>query len=213
MSSIFISYSTKDHIFAELAFIKLTEAGVTVWRDQGSLKAGGDWRNGIERGIASSSAVLLALSRHSVESPYVTFEWAYALGKRKIVIPVKLEQCNVHPRLEPIQHLDFSIPGALPWDLLIDQIKEIEAEATPEEDPQTGLAAEKTLSIQDSTVTAILAYLDHRGYQMMSYDKVREKINPELTDRVLDELVDQNPQTLRRAILKGQRTGLAKRIP
>jgi hypothetical protein len=35
MTTVFLSYSTKDHYFAELAGIKLAEAGITLWRDQG----------------------------------------------------------------------------------------------------------------------------------------------------------------------------------
>ena len=79
MATVFLSYSTKDHHFAELASIKLAEASINLWRDQGQLRAGGDWRSGIERGIAESIAVLVALSQNSVESSYVTFEWAYGL--------------------------------------------------------------------------------------------------------------------------------------
>lgn len=77
MPTVFLSYSTKDHHFAELAGIKLAEAGVNVWRDQGQLRAGSDWRGGLERGISESIAVLVALSESSAESSYVTFEWAY----------------------------------------------------------------------------------------------------------------------------------------
>ena len=54
MTTVFISYSTKDHYFAELAGIKLAEAGINLWRDQGQLRPGSDWRNGIERGISES---------------------------------------------------------------------------------------------------------------------------------------------------------------
>ena len=37
MTTVFLSYSTKDHYFAELAGIKLAEARITLWRDQGQL--------------------------------------------------------------------------------------------------------------------------------------------------------------------------------
>src|SRR5215813_4635726 len=102
MATVFLSYSTKDHYFADLAAIKLAEAGINLWRDQGQLRAGGDWRSGIERGITQSIAVLVALTQNSAESSYVTFEWAYGLGKGKTVVPVKLEGCKIHPRLELI---------------------------------------------------------------------------------------------------------------
>jgi hypothetical protein len=45
---------------------------------------------------------MVALSVNSAESSYVTFEWAYALGKGKVLIPLKLTECTVHPILETI---------------------------------------------------------------------------------------------------------------
>ena len=121
MLTVFLSYSRKDHYFAELAGIRLAEAGINLWRDQGQLRAGSEWRGGIEGGISECIAVVVALSENSAESSYVTFEWAYGLGKGKTVVPLRLEACNIHPRLEPIQYLDFSVPGSLPWNLLIER--------------------------------------------------------------------------------------------
>jgi hypothetical protein len=211
MATVFLSYSTRDHHFAELAGIKLAEAGVTLWRDQGKLRAGSDWRFGIERGIAESIAVIVALSESSAESSYVTFEWAYGLGKGKTVVPLKLEACKIHPRLEPIQYLDFSVPGSLPWNLLIERVREIEADATSEEDLAASGATES--AGEDPNVRAILNYLNQRGYQMVSYDRLRRRIDSGLTDPALDTLVDSNPNVFRKAILKGGKRGLAKRIP
>jgi hypothetical protein len=211
MPTVFLSYSTKDHYFAELASIKLAEASIDLWRDQGRLPAGSDWRSGIERGISESIAVIVALSESSAESSYVTFEWAYGLGKGKTVVPLKLEACRVHPRLEPIQYLDFSVPASLPWNLLIERIREIEADATSKED--LAAAANIPSSEQDPTVKAILSYLNQRGYQMVSYDRIRRRIDPALTDSALDALVNSNSTVFRHAILKDDKKGLAKRVP
>ncbi len=212
MATVFLSYSRKDHYFAELADIKLSEAGIKLWRDQGQLRPGSDWRFGIEGGIASSIAIIVALSENSADSSYVTFEWAYGLGKGKAVVPVKLQNCTIHPRLEPVQHLDFSVPGSLPWSALIDRIREIEAEATSQEDLTDGADDEGPVP-QDATVKAILAYLDQRGYQMVSYERIRQRIGLELTDDALDSLIRENPKVFRHAVLKGGKRGLAKRIP
>lgn len=211
MTTVFLSYSTRDHHFAELAGIKLGEAEIELWRDRSQLRAGSDWRGGIERGISESIAVIVALSESSAESSYVTYEWAYALGKSKTVVPLKLEACKIHPRLEPIQYLDFSVPGSLPWNLLIERIREIEADATSEED--LAAAANITRPQEDPNVNAILNYLDQRGYQMVSYDRIRRRIDAELGDAALDKLVDSNPKLFRHAVLKGEKKGLAKQVP
>jgi hypothetical protein len=212
MPTVFLSYSTRDHHFAELAGLKLADSGITLWRDQGQLQAGTEWRSGIELGIAGSIAVLVALSSNSAESPYVTFEWAYGLGKGKTLVPLRLGPCNVHPRLEPIQYLDFSVPGALPWNLLIERIREIETDATSQDDIDT--AGNLPVSTQqDPLVKSILSYLNQRGYQFVSYDRIRRRIDPNLTDESLGTLVMSNPTIFRPAILKEGKLGLKKLVP
>ena len=213
MTTVFLSYSTKDHFFAELASIKLAEGGISLWRDQGQLRAGTDWRNGIERGISESIAVVVALSSNSSESSYVTFEWAYGLGKGKPVIPLKLNDCLIHPRLETVQHLDFSVPAALPWASLVERIKEIEADVTPEEDLKLSLEAADHALSEDLNVKAILAYLNQRGYQMASFERLRRRIDESLTDKQFIEIITKNPTIFRRATLKEGKPGLAKLIP
>ena len=212
MATVFLSYSTKDHHFAELASIKLADAGITLWRDLGQLPAGSDWRAGIERGIAESIAVLVALSQASAESSYVTFEWAYGLGNGKTIVPLRLEPCKVHPRLEPIQYLDFSIPGSLPWTVLVERIREIEADATSDENLAAAAAAAEPPQ-QEPMVKAMLTYLNQRGYQMVSYDRLRRRIDPSLTDDQLNTLVAGNPMIFRRAVLKDKKPGMAKLVP
>jgi hypothetical protein len=114
--------------------------------------------------------------------------------------------------LEPIQYLDFSVPGFLPWNLLVERIREIEADATSQEDLDlAGSVPEPPL--QDPTVKATLAYLNQRGYQMVSYDRLRRRIDPDLTDAKLDALVEANRGVFRKAVLKDGKRGLAKQVP
>jgi len=213
MTKVFLSYSTKDHHIAELLTLKLAESQIEVWRDQGSLRAGTEWRQGIEQGIAGSIAVIVALSENAAQSSYVTFEWAYALGNSRNLIPIKLSECAVHPRLQVIQHLDFSTPGALPWASLVERIREIEQEVqaqskVPEE--ETGI----DLNGGDAVYAkAILAYLNQRGYQAISFDRLRKRIDSTLTDQKLNQLILANPSIFRHAKLNTDRPGLAKLQP
>ncbi|WP_374089688.1 toll/interleukin-1 receptor domain-containing protein [Methylomicrobium lacus] len=212
MTTVFLSYSTKDHHFAELIAIKLAEAGINVWRDQGNLSAGTDWRQGIERGIVDSIAVIVALSSNSAESSYVTFEWAYALGNGHNLIPIKLNDCVIHPRLQTIQHLDFSVPGALPWASLIERIREIEADAQQQNDPVISEVPSEPPVGDAVYVKAILAYLNQRGYQAISFERLRQRVDASLTDQRLNELIIGNPAVFRHAKLKAG-PGLAKIQP
>jgi TIR domain len=213
MITVFLSYSRKDYFFAELIESKLREKEIKVWRDQGQLRPGTDWRDSIERGIAESLAVLVALGPNSAESAYVTYEWAYAFGSKKVVIPLKLAECSLHPKLETIQSFDFSVPGALPWEALAVRINEIETDADQATlvDPKEGavVVADPT----DKYVPAILGYLNQRGYQMASFDRIRRRIDPSLTDEDLQKLVARNSNIFRLATLKEGKPGLAKLLP
>jgi len=213
MTKVFLSYSTKDYFFAELAEIKLAEAGIELWRDMDQLRAGSDWRHGIERGISECTAVLVALSPNSAESSYVTYEWAYALGKGKPIIPIKLAACSIHPKLETIQHLSFANPASLPWLSLIERIREIETDSEPS--PSfTSVGAEGRIADPDDVhVKAILAYLNQRGYQMASFDRIRKRIDESLTDARLKEIIRKYPGVFREATLKDGVAGIAKLVP
>jgi CheY-like chemotaxis protein len=124
MAQVFMSYASKDAIFADLARMKLEDADINVWIDDNSLRAGQEWRNAIDEGISSADVLLVMLTPQSCQSPYVTYEWAFALGKGIKVIPLLLEDCEIHPRLAVVQYLDFRNQRTGPWQKLIKEIIE-----------------------------------------------------------------------------------------
>jgi CheY-like chemotaxis protein len=124
MAQVFMSYASKDTIFADLARLKLEGAGIKVWIDDSSLHAGEEWRNAIDEGISSTDVLLVMLTPQSCQSSYVTYEWAFALGKGIKVIPLLLEECEIHPRLVVIQYLDFRNQRTGPWQKLAKEIIE-----------------------------------------------------------------------------------------
>lgn len=210
MSHVFFSYSRKDHFFAELACIKLAEANITVWRDQGQLRAGEDWRNAIDRGIADSFAVVLALSSDAAASAYVTYEWASAMGKGKTIVPIRLNECPVHPKLEVIQYLDFSTPAHQPWSILTERIHEIERDDELSEFDQADETVENSSDEADPVVSAILTYLNQRGYQRVSFERIRRRVDENLTDEELQQVIEKNRGIFRQSTIKGGKPGLAK---
>jgi CheY-like chemotaxis protein len=122
MAQAFMSYASQNAIFADLARMKLENAGIQVWIDHGALRAGEEWRNAIDEGISSSNVLLVMVTPQSCESPYVTYEWAFALGKGIRVIPLLLEDCDIHPRLAVLQYLDFRNQRKGPWEELAKEI-------------------------------------------------------------------------------------------
>lgn len=124
--SVFVSYNSKNEDFAELVKMKLEKEGIEVWRDTFQIAAGTEWRNEIDHGLMNCDVVVVLLNETSMKSPYVTYEWAFALGGGKHIIPILTEECNVHSRIEVLQYLNFK-NGQRPWDKLIDRIKKIKS--------------------------------------------------------------------------------------
>jgi hypothetical protein len=133
------------------------------------------------------------------------------------VVPVKLAPCAVHPRLEVIQHFDFSYPRALPWDEPIKRLDEVE----PEADPPGRLAAAAAANPTDPDARALneqavrdgLGYLDRHGFTMASFERLQQRVVKGLDAAQLEALVDSHPDLFRHARLKGGKPGLAKRVP
>jgi CheY-like chemotaxis protein len=122
--NIFLSYNSKNEDFAELVKMKLEKEDFQVWKDTSQIGIGTEWRNEIDQGLLNCNAVIVLLNQVSTKSPYVTYEWAFALGNGKTIIPILTEDCEVHPRIDVLQYLDFK-EGKRPWDKLIERIKKI----------------------------------------------------------------------------------------
>jgi hypothetical protein len=122
----FISHSKIDGDFAELLQLKLEKEGFLAWIDTDRLGPGVDWRQEIDDAIRDAPAVIAVMSPEARESEYVTYEWAFAWGCGKQIIPLMLRQTPLHPRLATLQFLDFSNRISRPWAKLIAALKESE---------------------------------------------------------------------------------------
>jgi len=121
---IFISYSSSDSDFAELMKMKLEQSNINVWRDVHEISAGEEWRNEIDYGLLNSDTIVVLLNKNSAKSSYVTYEWSFALGNGKNIIPILLEECEIHPRMKVLQYFDFKNQKR-PWDKLIGRIQNL----------------------------------------------------------------------------------------
>ena len=124
MPHIFVSYCREDADFAQILEGKIGESGFTTWRDL-NLNAGDDWRAEIDEGIKDALAVVVVMSPNSRNSPYVNYEWSFAMGSGVPVVPVllKLSIADLHPRLGMLQWLDFSNYLARPWEKLAESLR------------------------------------------------------------------------------------------
>ncbi|MBN1679570.1 MAG: HEAT repeat domain-containing protein [Anaerolineae bacterium] len=127
MAHVFVSYKHDDGDFAAALKQHIEAAGFDVWMDI-DLRAGDVWREAIDHALRQSYVCVVIMTPAASESPYVTYEWAYAWGAGVRVIPVLLEPTDLHPRLEALQYLDFTDRMNRPWDTLLQHIGDIAGE-------------------------------------------------------------------------------------
>ena len=168
MPQAFISYQSTDAVFADLVKLRLKEVGIDVWLDHGALRAGEEWRDAIDAGIASSDVLLVVITPNSCKSSYVTYEWSCALGRGIPVIPLLLKQATVHPRLGVLHHLDFVDQRKGPWEKLFREINE--AAIVSEHEDHTLAQLEGTYWSGSRHYAIYLSHLSAGLYRIRSAD-------------------------------------------
>src|SRR3954452_15491792 len=150
MKHVFISYSSVDGDFADLLRLRLEQEGFTVWTDNGNLVAGDDWRDEIDQAIRDAFAVIVVMTPNSRSSQYVTFEWSFALGIGNVkVIPLLKEVGgDTHPRIDPLQRLDFRNRKTNPCNDLFDLLRKSSSAGIAGSGAATGRAASTTPSVE-----------------------------------------------------------------
>ena len=119
---VFLSHSKVDGDFAELLKYRLEQSGFHAWIDMDRLAPGVDWRQEIDDSIRRCLALIAIMSPDARNSEYVTYEWAFAWGTNKRIIPIMLRETPLHPRLATLQYLDFTNRNARPWPRLFDAL-------------------------------------------------------------------------------------------
>ncbi|NRQ36946.1 toll/interleukin-1 receptor domain-containing protein [Nonomuraea sp. NN258] len=111
--SVFICHSSHDKPFLFHLVALLRMQKIEAWLDRLELKAGDGLLERISEQIAASACLIVAVSRHSAQSRWVTTELMQALrlemeGKGPRVIPIKLDDSETPPYLTNKLYIDFS---------------------------------------------------------------------------------------------------------
>lgn len=109
---IFISYSHSDKDFAETLATNLVQAKQNVWIDKWELNAGDSLIERIEGALGDADAILVLLSKASVQSEWCKKELRSGLvreleEKSVLVIPVVLDDCEIPLFLREKMRVDF----------------------------------------------------------------------------------------------------------
>lgn len=112
---VFLCHARADKQKVRELYRSLRKRGIQPWLDAEDLVAGQDWRVEIPKAIRASDAIIICLSKNSINKEgFVQTEIAFALEKaleipsgRIFVIPARLEDCEVPDRLERFQWVDL----------------------------------------------------------------------------------------------------------
>ncbi len=94
--SVFISYSSKDHKFANKVAKLLDKMGVTYWKAPEMIPAGSNYAREIPKAIRECDVFLLILSQYSQESIWVEKEVDSAICNRKSIVPLKIDEAPMN---------------------------------------------------------------------------------------------------------------------
>ncbi len=71
---VFISYARKQFYFAESLMLSLQQKNITTWFDAQCLLPSSPWRQTLQEGLDSCTALVLVASRAALSSEYVCAE-------------------------------------------------------------------------------------------------------------------------------------------
>lgn len=148
-SPVFVSYSQRDaNSFALKLANDLRLAGIPVWIDQLDIRPGTNWDKEIEKALKSAHYVLFVLSKEAVNSDNVANEIDYAVETKKIIIPIKIHDCDIPLRIRRLQYIDFSSNYDAGISRLIQNLK-VTATVTGENTELTGKPEQQKMHVEN----------------------------------------------------------------
>lgn len=110
--AIFISYNHQDSHFVDVLAANLVRAKHNVWMDRWELNVGDSLTSKIEENLTQSSAIIVVLSKHSIESNWCKRELTAGLVReleenKTLVLPVVIDDCTIPLFLRDKLYADF----------------------------------------------------------------------------------------------------------
>lgn len=106
MHDVFISYSTRNQMEADLVKQVLEKNGVSCWMAPDSIPGGSNYAREIPAAIGNAGVFVLILSRDAQLSKWVCRELDLAVNKMKVIVPFVLEDCEI------MDEFNFYLAGA-----------------------------------------------------------------------------------------------------
>ncbi len=112
MRDFFISYTKLDEEWAEWIAFVLEEKGYSVYLQSWDFAPGRNFILEMQRAASDSKRTIAVISKSYMAGLYTQPEWAAALatdptGRRRGLIPIRTELCNIEGMLGPIIYIDL----------------------------------------------------------------------------------------------------------
>lgn len=140
---IFISYSSKDRIFAELLQLYLEESGIATWRDAVDIAPGDRFDNAIRDAIIHQCTHMIVVkSKNAHDSPYVAREAQLAQDNHKKLIFVKIKGTRQEPFLQEVLQHNVDLTNGSVAEHMNQLLRELREDMRKEQIPSTTPVAE-----------------------------------------------------------------------
>ena len=110
--SVFISHAPSDDEWVRRFSKEMENRGLSVWLDLTALRAGDDLREGIEKGLRESDAVIAVVTQDNIRSPSLLFEIGAAVGMGKRVIAIVPPNFDLSLVPQPLRTRKFLVRGS-----------------------------------------------------------------------------------------------------
>ena len=124
MIKVYLSFASEDANRAEELRRILMAQGYRPWINPQPMEDE-RWHYEMDGAIRTADALIVLISVAGVNSPYVTYEWALALGAGRPVFAIVCEEAPEHPRLSRVTRYDsraFSDENRF-WDYVVGDFK------------------------------------------------------------------------------------------
>lgn len=125
---VFISYSYNDKQFADWLTQKLSTEKINIWYDATDIKSGDSIKKKIAEGIEASSNIIVIISKNSIQSSWVKYEFNSALLYNSTrqgikIILVKIDDVSIPSDLAGYPYIDLSRNKEAGIEFLLKEIK------------------------------------------------------------------------------------------
>jgi len=152
MKNVYLSFAPEDAVRAEELRRILIAQGYRPWIDPQPI-SGANWHYEMEAAIQAADALIILVTVAAANSPFVTYEWALALGADVSVFAIIYEEAPEHPRLSTVNRYDsrsFSDENHF-WDHFVNDFNRRMKRAIAEKGP-TASQPDQALDIDKSVM-------------------------------------------------------------